>query len=298
MERDPRDRRKLRWYLAGAGNTGSEYVFRSKQERERFASHLNGLNLRMGSIISILAANRSRVDRRSSLKQRDDDDNDDNDDYGTWKNKMNDMQEQMNAVAHDGDILERNDELQEEEPVKRRGKGKGKLNGKDVEEIEKVKTKFNINKSIRNKRNLSIGLLEMDLSVIKAIDTTVESEGSDGDISGELNKKTVITRNSSGTNTTSSSNNNLDDNNSSVQSLSPPIQREKKKRKSIGKTYLGIKQSRTLSIDVVQSEFVSKMFNSEWASMPAKIYIGSWNAGGAPPSKNQVHSWIRSQYVI
>jgi hypothetical protein len=81
VERDPRDRRKLRWYLAGAGNTGSEYVFRSKQERERFASHLNGLNLRMGSIISILAANRSRVDRRSSLKQRDDDDNDDNDDY-------------------------------------------------------------------------------------------------------------------------------------------------------------------------------------------------------------------------
>jgi hypothetical protein len=38
IERDPHDRRRLRWYVSGANSTGSEYVFRSKQERERFAS--------------------------------------------------------------------------------------------------------------------------------------------------------------------------------------------------------------------------------------------------------------------
>ena len=56
LERDPVDRRKLRWSALTfenssgivASKAGSDYLFRSRQERERFAAHLVGSDLRLG----------------------------------------------------------------------------------------------------------------------------------------------------------------------------------------------------------------------------------------------------------
>ena len=80
IERDPVDRRKLRWSALTfenssgivASKAGSDYLFRSRQERERFAAHLVGSDLRLGPIVRENGKKRRSLDDIHLTKRKTD----------------------------------------------------------------------------------------------------------------------------------------------------------------------------------------------------------------------------------